>query len=82
MTREEVAQYRAQVIMAVCGLSHTNNTKVGNDFIRGVVGFTFLCSPDIVQVHVRLTSSVVRRRKETCQHSRDVDRWRFTLCVG
>jgi hypothetical protein len=44
MTREEVAQYRAQVIMAVCGLSHTNNTKVGNDFIRGVVGFRLLLS--------------------------------------
>ncbi|CAG9988747.1 unnamed protein product [Clonostachys byssicola] len=38
MTREEVARYRAQVIMAVCGLSHTNNTKVGNDFVRGVSG--------------------------------------------
>lgn len=24
--------------MAVCGLSHTYNTKVGNDFIRGVSG--------------------------------------------
>jgi ABC-type multidrug transport system ATPase subunit len=26
------------VIMAVFGLSHTLNTKVGNDFIRGVSG--------------------------------------------
>lgn len=24
--------------MAVFGLSHTNNTKVGNDFVRGVSG--------------------------------------------
>lgn len=24
--------------MAVCGLSHTYNTKVGNDFVRGVSG--------------------------------------------
>ncbi|KAK1585778.1 ABC-2 type transporter-domain-containing protein [Colletotrichum navitas] len=28
----------AQVVMAVCGLSHTFNTKVGNDFVRGVSG--------------------------------------------
>jgi ATP-binding cassette subfamily G (WHITE) protein 2 (PDR) len=26
------------VIMAVFGLNHTLNTKVGNDFIRGVSG--------------------------------------------
>lgn len=28
----------AQVVMAVLGLSHTYNTKVGNDFVRGVSG--------------------------------------------
>jgi ABC-type multidrug transport system ATPase subunit len=28
----------AQVVMAVFGLSHTYNTRVGNDFIRGVSG--------------------------------------------
>ena len=37
-SRKEWAQYVAKVIMAVFGLSHTYNTKVGNDFIRGVSG--------------------------------------------
>lgn len=27
-----------QVVMTVFGLSHTRNTKVGNDFVRGVSG--------------------------------------------
>ncbi|KAK7407843.1 hypothetical protein QQX98_010014 [Neonectria punicea] len=38
MTRDEAIRYRAQSVMAICGLSHTNNTKVGNDFVRGVSG--------------------------------------------
>ncbi|GFF35186.1 ABC transporter CDR4 [Aspergillus udagawae] len=38
MSRDEHAKYAAQVIMAVFGLSHTYNTKVGNDFVRGVSG--------------------------------------------
>lgn len=38
MPRDEYAKYLAQVVMAVCGLSHTYNTKVGDDFIRGVSG--------------------------------------------
>lgn len=38
MTRDEFAKYTAQVVMAVFGLSHTYNTKVGNDFVRGVSG--------------------------------------------
>ncbi|KAI0168176.1 ABC-2 type transporter [Pestalotiopsis sp. NC0098] len=38
MTRNERAKLLAEVIMAVCGLSHTYNTKVGNDFVRGVSG--------------------------------------------
>ncbi|KIH94142.1 ABC multidrug transporter [Sporothrix brasiliensis 5110] len=38
MTRNQVAKYAAQVVMAVCGLSHTYNTKVGNEFVRGVSG--------------------------------------------
>lgn len=25
-------------IQAICGLTHTQNTKVGNDFVRGVSG--------------------------------------------
>jgi len=38
MTRAQHAKHVAQVIMAVFGLSHTYNTKVGNDYVRGVSG--------------------------------------------
>ncbi|KAE8442468.1 hypothetical protein EG329_003311 [Mollisiaceae sp. DMI_Dod_QoI] len=37
-TREQWAKHMAQVVMTIFGLSHTYNTKVGNDFIRGVSG--------------------------------------------
>ena len=37
-TREEHIEATVQVVMAMCGLTHTRNTKVGNDFIRGVSG--------------------------------------------
>ncbi|KAF7198131.1 ABC multidrug transporter atrI [Pseudocercospora fuligena] len=36
--RQEVVKHVTQVVMAVYGLSHTYNTKVGNDFVRGVSG--------------------------------------------
>ncbi|EFQ88413.1 hypothetical protein CFE70_005141 [Pyrenophora teres f. teres 0-1] len=36
--RNEYSKFMAQVVMAVLGLSHTYNTKVGNDFVRGVSG--------------------------------------------
>ncbi|KAM5341482.1 hypothetical protein ACJ41O_014513 [Fusarium nematophilum] len=36
--REEACQTATKIVMAVCGLSHTYNTKLGNDFIRGVSG--------------------------------------------
>ncbi|KAF4631295.1 hypothetical protein G7Y89_g6838 [Cudoniella acicularis] len=38
LSRESWAKHMAQVVMAVFGLSHTYNTKVGNDFVRGVSG--------------------------------------------
>lgn len=38
VTREEWADHNRAVVMAIYGLSHTYNTKVGNDFIRGVSG--------------------------------------------
>ncbi|PHH82187.1 hypothetical protein CDD82_6745 [Ophiocordyceps australis] len=38
MSRREYCRYLAQVVMSICGLSHTYNTKVGNDFVRGVSG--------------------------------------------
>lgn len=37
-SRQEHLEHVTRVVMAVCGLSHTYNTKVGNDFIRGVSG--------------------------------------------
>ena len=36
--RETYAKHMASVYMATYGLSHTRNTHVGNDFIRGVSG--------------------------------------------
>jgi ATP-binding cassette subfamily G (WHITE) protein 2 (PDR) len=36
--RDEFSQFMAKVVMAVLGLSHTYNTKVGDDFVRGVSG--------------------------------------------
>lgn len=38
VTREQYAHHMRDVIMAIFGLSHTINTKVGNDFVRGVSG--------------------------------------------
>ncbi|TLD22621.1 ABC-2 type transporter [Venturia nashicola] len=37
-SRAEFSKKIAKVVMAVFGLSHTYNTKVGNDFVRGVSG--------------------------------------------
>ncbi|EQL02664.1 ATP-binding cassette transporter ABC1 [Ophiocordyceps sinensis CO18] len=38
MSRQELCRYLVRVVMATFGLSHTYNTKVGNDYIRGVSG--------------------------------------------
>lgn len=38
MSRQEFSKLVTQVTMATCGLTHTYNTKVGNDFVRGVSG--------------------------------------------
>ncbi|KAL9000682.1 MAG: hypothetical protein Q9169_000718 [Polycauliona sp. 2 TL-2023] len=38
VSRAQYAKHMTQVIMAVFGLSHTYNTNVGNDFVRGVSG--------------------------------------------
>jgi ATP-binding cassette, subfamily G (WHITE), member 2, PDR len=38
LKREEFAKHIAAVVMAIFGLSHTYNTKVGNDYVRGVSG--------------------------------------------
>ncbi|KAJ5675362.1 hypothetical protein N7462_008259 [Penicillium macrosclerotiorum] len=38
VTRQEYAETLTQVVMSVFGLSHTYNTKVGSEFIRGVSG--------------------------------------------
>lgn len=38
VTREAWADHITDVVMATYGLSHTRNTKVGNDLVRGVSG--------------------------------------------
>lgn len=38
VSRDQYAEHMRDVVMAVFGLSHTINTKVGNEFIRGVSG--------------------------------------------
>ncbi|KAL4902000.1 hypothetical protein BDW74DRAFT_66603 [Aspergillus multicolor] len=38
MSRQDYATHLRDVIMSTFGISHTINTKVGNDFVRGVSG--------------------------------------------
>ncbi|KAL1957338.1 hypothetical protein VTO42DRAFT_6127 [Malbranchea cinnamomea] len=38
VTRDQYAEHMRDVVMTMLGLSHTINTRVGNDFIRGVSG--------------------------------------------
>lgn len=38
VSRDEYAEHMTRVYMAMYGLSHTYNTKVGNDYVRGVSG--------------------------------------------
>jgi ABC-type multidrug transport system ATPase subunit len=38
ISREQYAEHLRDVIMAMFGISHTINTPVGNDFVRGVSG--------------------------------------------
>ncbi|ODQ81685.1 hypothetical protein BABINDRAFT_159941 [Babjeviella inositovora NRRL Y-12698] len=38
VTREMYAKHMTDVVMATYGLSHTKNSKVGNDLVRGVSG--------------------------------------------
>ncbi|KAJ5578431.1 ABC multidrug transporter C [Penicillium hispanicum] len=38
VNRDQYAEHMRDVVMAMLGLSHTINTRVGNDFVRGVSG--------------------------------------------
>ncbi|PYH97939.1 hypothetical protein BO71DRAFT_395761 [Aspergillus ellipticus CBS 707.79] len=38
VTKDQYATHMRDAVMAMLGLSHTINTKVGNDFVRGVSG--------------------------------------------
>lgn len=38
VTRDQYARHMRDVVMAVLGLTHTMDTKLGNDYIRGVSG--------------------------------------------
>lgn len=37
-SRKDNIQRVTEVVMAVCGLTKSQNTRVGNDFVRGVSG--------------------------------------------
>lgn len=41
VSRERYAKHLRDVIMTMYGIGHTVNTKVGNDFVRGVSGMSF-----------------------------------------
>lgn len=41
VSRERYAEHLRDVIMTMFGIGHTINTKVGNDFVRGVSGMKF-----------------------------------------
>ncbi|KAJ5131211.1 CDR ABC transporter [Penicillium bovifimosum] len=38
VSRDQYAEHMRDVVMAMLGLTHTMNTQVGNDFVRGVSG--------------------------------------------
>ena len=38
VSNKQYAEHMRDVVMAMLGLSHTINTRVGNDFVRGVSG--------------------------------------------
>lgn len=38
VTRQQYAEHMRDVVMAMLGLRHTINTRVGNDYVRGVSG--------------------------------------------
>jgi ABC-type multidrug transport system ATPase subunit len=38
VTRDQYAQHLRDIVLAMFGISHTIDTKVGNDFVRGVSG--------------------------------------------
>jgi ABC-type multidrug transport system ATPase subunit len=38
LTRREFAQHTRDVVMSILGIAHTVNTKVGNEYVRGVSG--------------------------------------------
>ena len=52
-TRAEHIEHMVAVTMAVFGLSHTRNTKVGNDYIRGVSGMYFRIPFELFQIAIQ-----------------------------
>lgn len=64
LARDEWIKYMTKVMMAVFGLSHTYNTKVGDDFVRGVSGGErkrMRIIPEAIQRVNRYQVSVLRR---------------------
>lgn len=56
-SRAENIEQLTAIVMAMCGLAHTKNTKVGNDFVRGVSGGErkVWTNADVVRLHWMLT---------------------------
>jgi ABC-type multidrug transport system ATPase subunit len=67
VSRKENAKQLTEVAMAICGLSHTKNTKVGNDFIRGVSGGERKVSIKLLLPRAESYAN----RFQACKHSRD-----------
>lgn len=70
ISRDGYVKTVVQVVMAVFGLSHTYNTKVGNDFIRGCSG------GERKRVRSVLVTPCAFPRADNCQVSQ---RWRYLV---
>jgi hypothetical protein len=76
ISREQYAEHLRDVIMAAFGISHTINSPVGNDFIRGVSGGNYI--PKLVNGREINTS----RRTEACYHRRSCPQSRTPTVLG
>ena len=51
VSREQYAEVLTKVVMAMFGISHTANTRTGNDFVRGVSGGEFTPPFSLANIH-------------------------------
>ena len=76
ISREQYAEHLRDVIMAAFGISHTINSPVGNDFIRGVSGGKHI--PKLVNRR----ETKINRRTEACYHCRSGSQSRTPPVLG